>query len=632
MEPASTEFEQYMLEKSIDTEMAPLDETLLEKYICAETDPSNETSSKGEKTIPTFYNLKVACYNSCEMLSGNREYIKNNLSSIPDADTFLGKIDFYYEVLVLDQSGEIIARTFYARNYWGVCLDWEKGIFFDKKRLVSLMDSNAKTVDTNNSKINIIYINYPHSTERDNTNGTHNLFTGIKALKPRMVRFKDLNEYDDDDSLKECISGWKFPCHIYGGLFDELFKEHNRKANVALCEEFKKYIRTVYDQMSLDDLKTKPYLDLPQDVKNILVHIKAPDVLIERDFCLAKIATRNTEYTKALKIYNNIPRKIESQYSTKYKSELAFDILQLQQDFALNDEDKKAVRNATRNGEHWKAVKIYSDNIQRKTESQYSTKYKSALTFDMSQLKWEITKRVCIECVSMLLSLETKNCSYTDLVERYTYVYQYISYLDQRQHADYDVNIFLRLLGKQDNVELSRETNELSITWGALYEQVPDHIDQILVDIIGHLKRNNKLNFYFPAANNGLNLVASIPHPLDIVATRSPRIFSLSIRDEQALNTPKPILILLHKDITINFLQWVLKKKYRNSPSELKQSDGNSNLKQERFQQLESQMEGMKRTLDNMQRMMKNIVDKISNSPQPSDKPPKKRLKLNGER
>ena len=571
MEPASTEFEQYMLGKymlgkCIDTEMVPFDETLLgkymlEKYICAETDSSNETSYKGEERMPTFYNLKVSYYKSCEMLSGYREYIKNNRSSIPDADTFLDKRGAYFEVLVLDQSGKTLARMFYSHDYRGIYPDWGKGIFFNEARLVSLMGSNTKTIDIYNIKINIIYINYFHNILEENYDRTQAMFTGIKRLKPRMVRVTALNTYyNSPKEFQELISKLGFPCHIDCGISSrpnlvectaqsrKFFKEHNRKANVALCDEFKKDIRTAYDQMSLYDLRTKPYLDLPQDVQNILVHIKAPDVLIERDFCLAKIATRHAEYTKALKIYNNIPSK---------------------------------------------------------TESQYSIKYKSTLMFDMPQLIREIIKRVCIECVSMLLSLETKNCSYANLVDRYTYVYQYIFYLDPIRRTDYDVNIFLRLLSKQDDIELSDEINEFTTTWSALYKQVPDHIDRILVDIIGHIKCN-LLIFFLPGKHTGLDL-----------------LLSNSICFPRVLGVPEPVQILTSKVITIIFLQRVMEKEYRNSSSK---------KNRDQFQQLESQMASMKRTLDDMQRMMKNIVDKISNTPQPSNQPPKKRLKLNGGR
>ena len=575
MEPASTEFEQYMLGKSmlgkyIDTEMVPFDETLLgkymlEKYICAETDPSNLTSFKGEERMSTFYNLKFTCCDGGEMLSGYREFIKKNRSRFPEADEILEGFQNYFEVLVLDQSGKTLARMFYAEEFDGVYPDWEKGKFFDEARCVSLMGDNIEVVNISNSKINIIFIDDIYEVLDMTYDWIETIFAGIKGLEPRMVRFKWLCWCDGSPKeFKELISKLGFPCHIDCGVCNipnsadctarsrKFFKEHNREANVALCDEFKKDIRTAYDQMSLYDLRTKPYLDLPQDVKNILVHIKAPDMLIERDFCLAKIATRNAEYMKALKIYNNIPNKVKSQYLIKHKGKLVDDI---------------------------------------------------------PQLKWKIIKRVCIECISMLLSLEIKNCSYANLVERYTYAYQYISFTDPIQHTDYDVNIFLRLLGKQDGVELPGKINALAITWEALYEQVPDHIDRILVDIIGRLKHNEKLNFYLPGDYVGWS-------------ARVPRV----------LNVPDPVRIMSSHRLTINFFQGVLEKQYRNSPSELKQSDGNSNLKQERFQQLESQMVGMKRTLDDMQRMMKNVVDKISNSPQPSNQPPKKRLRLNGER
>ena len=537
------------------------DGTILEKHISAEINPSNETSSKGGEMMPTFYNLKVTRYECENMLSDYRKSIEENRSGILEVDELLGKSIFYFEVLVLDRSGKTLARMFYSQDYCGVYTDWGKGKFFNEARLVYLSGVNTEVVNISNGKINIIFINGAHVFLKGDCWTIKTMFAGIKALKPRMVRFKKLCWYDDSPKeYTELISALGFPCHIDYGTFNssssqysdlcrKFLREHNREANVALRDKFKKNIRIAYNQRSLDDLRTKPYLDLPQDVQNILTYIQAPDVLIERDFCLAKISTRHGEYTKAIKIYNNIPNKVKSQYLIKHKRKLVD---------------------------------------------------------DFPQLKWKIIKRVCIECISMLLSLETKNCSYANLVERYTYVYQYISFTDPIQHTDYDVNIFLRLLGKQDDVELSKKIDELAITWEALYEQVPDHVDRILVDIIGRLEHNEKLNFYLPGDYVGWS-------------ARVPRV----------LNIPDPVRIVSSHRLTTNFLQGVLEKKYQNS----KQSDGNSNLKQERFQQLESQMAGMKRTLDDMQRMMKNVVDKISNSSnQPSDKPPKKRLKLNGER
>ena len=478
---------------------------ILEKHISTEMDPLVVTSSK-EQTMPIFYNLEVSRCEPHEMIGSYREFIKNNRSRFPGADALLcPHAQPYNEVLVLDQSGETLARMFYVETddpeddvfpYWG------RGKFFDETRLVPSADVNTKTIEINDSNINIIFIYESHEVPEGNYRYIRNMLECIRMLKPRMVRFADL-AFDDclPEEFMEFISKLGFPCYINGDITlsdqaGEFFKECNRKANVTLCDEFKKDIRTAYDQMSLEDLRTKPYLDLPQDVQNILSYIEAPDVLIERDFCLAKIATRHAAYKKALKIYNNIPSKVESQYLTKPR---------------------------------------------RKTVA------------DIPQLKWEITKRVCIECISMLLSFETKNCSYANLVERYTYVYQYISYLDPGQHVDYDVNIFLRLLCKQDDVELSEKIDELTITWDALYEQVPDHIDRILVDIIGRLKRNNKLNFYLPGDNPGLGLWEPIT---------------------QVLNVPEPAQILAYKDITITFLQGVLKKKYRNASSKKERFSG----------------------------------------------------------